>query len=225
MADTTFAAVTNRNSDQLRKSLDAVVFVGPIGSTTAVSTLTAGASSALQTLPTGYQDVGWMDASNAVNLASGVTASPVDSFGSLYPTRSDITKMNKTVVITCQETRAVTMGLYSQVDMSAINSNTTSGEIAYSDPVRPSTLFYRLFVLWTDLSGTDAIYGGISFPRVSVTALADMKLTPGTDTLDRGVTFTAYPDATLGYAQRNFLGGPGVKSRATVMGFTPGTGS
>lgn len=224
MADTTFGASTSRNSDLIRKTLDAVVFVAPIA-TAAVTTLTAGTTGALQTLPTGYTDVGWMDASNAVSIATGVTASPVDSFGSMYPTRSDITKMNQTVAITCQETKAITMGLYSQVDMTTINSNTTSGEIAYSDPVRPSTLFYRLFVLWTDLSGTDTIYGGLSFPRVSVTALADQKLMPGTDALVRGVTFTAYPDATLGYAKRNFYGGPGIKSRGTAMGFTAGSGS
>lgn len=224
MADTTFGALSTRNSDLIRKSLDALVFVAPIA-TAAVATLTAGASSALQTLPVGYEDVGWMDASNAVNLATGVTASPVDSFGSLYPTRSDITKMNQTVTVTTQETKAVTMGLYSQVDMTAINSDTTSGEIAYSDPVRPSTIFYRLFVLWTDLSGTDTIYGGVSFPRVSVTGVADQKLVPGTDVMSRGLTFTSYPDSALGYARRNFLGGPGIKSRADAMGFTPGTGS
>jgi hypothetical protein len=224
MTDTTFAALSARNSDLIRKSLDALVFVAPI-TTATPGTLTSGATSALQTLPTGYTDVGWMDASNAVNLATGVTASPVDSFGSLYPTRSDITKMSQTIAITCQETKATTMGLYSQVDMSTINSNTVSGEIAYSDPVRPSTLFYRLFILWTDLSGTDAIFGGISFPRVSVTALADQKLMPGTDAMTRGITFTSYPDSVLGYARRNYLGGPGIKSRAVAMGFTPGTGS
>lgn len=224
MPDTTFSALSTRNSDLIRKTLDALVFVAPID-TTAVTTLTAGASGALQTLPDGYEDVGWMDASNAVNLATGVTASPVDSFGSLYPTRSDITKMNQTVVITCQETKAVTMGLYSQVDMTAVTSDPTTGEIAYSDPVRPSTMFYRLFVLWQDLSGTDTIYGGVSFPRVSVTAVADQKLTPGTDAMTRGLTFTSYPDADLGYARRNFLGGPGAKSRATAMGFTVGSGS
>jgi hypothetical protein len=224
VVDTTFSALTARNSDYIRKTLDAIVFVAPIA-TTVPPTLTAGTTGALQTLPAGYVDVGWMDASNAVNLASGVTASPVDSFGSLYPTRSDITKVTKTIAITCHETKATTMGLYSQVDMTAINSNTTSGEVAYSDPVRPSTMFYRLFVLWTDLSGTDTIFGGISFPRVSVTALADMKLDPGINAMARGLTFTAYPDSTLGYAQRNYLGGPGIKSRAVAMGFTVGTGS
>lgn len=225
MADTTFAAAAAaRNSDYIRKTLDAVVFVAPIG--TAVPTvLTFGSGSALQTLPTGYQNVGWMDASNAVNLATGVTASPVDSFGSLYPTRSDITKITQTIAITCQETQAVTMGLYSQVDMTAINSNTTSGEVQYSDPVRPSIIFYRMWILWTDLTGTDIIYGAISFPRVSVTALADQKLTAGIDAFTRGITFTSYPDATLGYARRNFLGGPGIKTRAVAMGFTAGTGS
>jgi hypothetical protein len=224
VADTTFGALSTRNADLIRKTLDALCFVAPISSAP-VSALTAGASSALQTLPAGYVDVGWMDASNAVNLATGVTASPVDSFGSLYPTRSDITKVNQAITITAQETKSITMGLYSQVDMSAINSNTTSGEIAYSDPVRPTTIFYRLFVLWTDLSGTDTIYGGVSFPRVSVTGVADQKLMPGTDVFARGLTFTSYPDAAVGYARRNFLGGPGIKSRATAMGFTAGTGS
>lgn len=225
MVDTTFAAASaGRNSDYIRKTLDAVVFVAPIG-TTPPTTLTAGASSALQALPAGYKNVGWMDASNAVNLATGVTASPVDSFGSLYPTRSDITKVTQTIAVTLQETQAVTMGLYSQVDMTAINSNTTSGEIAYSDPVRPSIIFYRLWILWTDLTGTDVIYGAMNFPRVSVTALADQKLTAGIDAMTRGVTFTSYPDATLGFARRNYLGGPGIQSRAIAMGFSAGTGS
>lgn len=223
MVDTTFGAMSLRNSDLIRKSLDALVFVAPVA--TAVPATLTGPTSALQALPTGYTDVGWMDASNAVTLATGVTASPVDSFGSLYPTRSDITKMQQTIAVTMQETKATTMGLYSQVDMTTINSNTASGEISYSDPVRPSTIFYRLFVLWTDLSGTDSIYGGMSFPRVSVTALADMKLMPGTDVMSRGVTFTSYPDAALGYARRNYFGGPGIKSRAMAMGFAPGTGS
>lgn len=224
MADTTFAALSQRDSDLIRKSLDAIVFIAPIA-TVPPTALTAGAESALQALPDGYEDVGWMDASNAVNLATGVTASPVDSFGSLYPTRSDITKMNQTIVLTAQETKAVTMGLYSQVDMSAVTADPTTGEIAYSDPVRPSTIFYRLFILWTDLSGTDTIYGGISFPRVSVTALADMKMDPGTNAMARGMTFTSYPDATLGHARRNYLGGPGIKARAAAMGFSVGTGS
>lgn len=224
MADTTFAALSTRNEDLIRKSLDAILFVAPMD-TPAITALTAGASSALQAPPQGYHDVGWMDASNAVNLATGVTASPVDSFGSLYPTRSDITKMSQTIAATCQETNATTMGLYSQVDMSAVEADPVTGEIAYSDPVRPTTINYRLFILWVDLSGTDTIYGGISFPRVSVTALADMKMDPGINAMARGVTFTSYPDHTLGYARRNFLGGPGIKSRAEAMGFTVGTGS
>jgi hypothetical protein len=224
VADTTFSALSTRNSDLIRKTLDALVFVAPDDADPIV-TLTAGSSGALQALPTGFEDVGWMDASNAVNLATGVTASPVDSFGSLYPTRSDITKMNQTVAITTQETKAVTMGLYSQVDMTSVTADPTTGEIAYSDPVRPSTMFYRLFVLWTDLSGTDTIYGGVFFPRVSVTGVADQKLVPGTDALTRGLTFTSYPDADLGYARKNYLAGPGIKNRATAMGFSVGSGS
>lgn len=224
MADTTFPALSTRNEDLIRKSLDAIVFVAPMD-TTPMTVLTSGASGALQTLPDGYTDIGWMDASNAVNLATGVTASPVDSFGSLYPTRSDITKMNQTIATTCQETNATTMGLYSQVDMSTVTSDPVTGEIAYADPVRPTTINYRLFILWLDLSGTDTIYGGISFPRVSVTALADMKMDAGISAMARGVTFTSYPDHTLGYARKNFLGGPGIKARAAAMGFAVGTGS
>lgn len=224
MANTTFAGLQARNADLIRKSLDAAVFVAPI-SAPPVLTLTANATADLQTLPTGYTDVGWMDKSNAVKIAAGITSSPVDSFGSIYPTRSDITKSTLTVALTLQETKAMTMGLYSQVNMANINANSVSGEIAFSNPVRPSTLFYRLFILWTDLSGADTIYGGMAFPRVSVTALSDMSLQDGETAMDRGVTFTAYPDATLGYAQRTFYGGPGILARGMAMGFTPGTGS
>ncbi len=218
MPATTFDALTTRNSDLIRKTLDAVVFVAAM-TVTPPTAITSGATGQLQTLPTGYKDIGWMDASNAVNLATGVTASPVDSFGSLYPTRSDITKMNQTITITAQETKAVTMGLYSQVDMTGVTADATSGEIVYSDPIRPSTIFYRLLIMWVDNSGTDSIYGAVSFPRVSVTGVADMKMTMGTDAMSRGLTFTSYPDATLGHARRNFLGGPGILARKTAMGF------
>lgn len=224
VANTTFTALQSRNADLIRKSLDAAVFLAP---TTAplVTALTANATADLQTLPVGYVDVGWMDKSNAVKIAAGITSSPVDSFGSIYPTRSDITKSTVTVAITMQETKALTLGVYSQVNVAALTSNPTTGEVAFSDPVRPSTLFYRLLILWTDLSGVDTIYGAVFMPRVSVTALADMNMQDGEAALDRGVTFTAYPDAAAGYAVKRYFGGPGWLARTTAMGFAVGSGS
>lgn len=214
-----FSSMLTRDDDQIRKSLDAAVFLAPATATLPAS-LTSGASGDLLALPTGYEDVGWLDKGDGVTEGRKVDSQEVESLGSARPTRRDIVKVDNTIKFVMQQTHRLSLELYHGVAVDPAGFDATSKEVSFAEPARPATIYYRCLVIWVDLSGTDSIYAATSYPRVSVTDMADKKLAEGGPPVQYDVTLTAYMDNTAGYASKPMFGGPGWITRLDGMGWS-----
>jgi hypothetical protein len=217
MTGVPFDSLQSRNNALIRRAVDGAVFIAPI-TAPAITSLTD-TDKLLKALPAEYEDVGWIDDSG-ITMPRSVDTANVTSFGSVEPTRTDVTKDTKTIKFVAQETKALTIGLYTGADMSGITADATSGEVQIAHPARPSLRYYRCLVLSVDLSDAGEIYQAKFYPRVSVTDYDDEKFqSSGDDPIVRGVTLTAYVDATLGYSANDLHGGEGWAALNSAMGF------
>lgn len=181
---------------------------------------TAGTAStvSLTALPTGWDDLGWLSGDGA-SFSRDVATSEVTSWGSVSPTRSDVTSDTSTLTVVAQETKLLTIGLATGADLAAVLPTAGTGEVAISKPARPSSKFYRVLSLAVDSGDAGEIYVGRFLPRAKVTSYGEQSFGGGDDPISWGVTFTGYEDSTLGYSERWLFGGAGWSSLLTKMGF------
>lgn len=215
---TTYDELKNLQSDLIRKALEGSIFLAPYTATLPIA-LTAGDGAGLLPLPDGYEDVGWCDKGDGATWSRSVDTSDVTSWGSAEPTRRDITKQSDGLKFTGQETKRSTIELYEGVDLSTVVPAATTGEITFDRPSRPATRYFRVFGLFQDGVGADAIYVAKLLPRANVTDSGDQKWTDGDDPVGYEVTLTANYDEVAKTSMRFFFGGPGWRSRLVDMGF------
>ncbi|MFE9337766.1 phage tail protein [Streptomyces sp. NPDC007063] len=207
----------NHQNALIRKTLEGSTFIAP--TTSAAITALTGADSSLNALPEGYNDLGWMSDDGA-QFSADVDSSDITSWGSVEPTRRDITSDVTTLELTLQETNKHTIGLYTGADMTAVIPDASSGEVAVSKPDRPPLRFWRVLTIGVDIADGGEIYIGRFLPRASVTDKDDQSFQSGDDeALGWPVTMTAYMDSTLGYSERYYFGGPGWEALLGSMGF------
>ena len=222
MAD--YEALKNKQTELIRKSLDGSAFIADIAADAiaALTTYTAGPPVVidLTPLPSGYDDLGWLT-SDGMQFSRDVSTSEVTSFGSVSPTRTDITSDTTTMTVTAQETKLLTIGLATGADLSAITPAVNTGEVSIAKPTRPKSRHYRVLSLAVDQGDAGEIYLGRFLPRAKVTSYAEQSFGSGDDPITWGVTFTGEEDSTLGYSERWIFGGPGWNALLTEMGFTP----
>lgn len=216
----------NKQAELIRKALDGSVFLNDdlsalseITSLTQDSTPTPGTPE-LKALPAGYDDLGWLT-SDGAQFSRDVSTSEVTSWGSVSPTRTDITSDTTTMSVTAQETKLLTIGLATGVDLSALVANTTTGELSVAKPSRPKSRHYRVLSLAVDQGDGGEIYIARFLPRAKVTGFSEQSFGGGDDPISWGVTFTGEEDSALGYSERWIFAGPGWKALLTKMGFTP----
>lgn len=214
----TFASLSGKNSGLIRKALDGSLFVAAADAD-AIADLTTGASSALSALPTGYEDGGLMT-DEGIRFSREIETSDITSWGRTEPTRSDVTRDVTGIQVDFQETKALTISMYTGIDVSAMTPDATTGEIQIAKPAQPSAKYFRLLALAVDQSETgDEIYIARFFPRAKVTDFSEQAWSKGDDALIWGMTFSATFDEELGYSQIDYLAGPGALALAADMGF------
>ena len=217
----TYTSVQQRNTDFIRKSLDADVFLAPMTTNPPTALTTgAGAANALNALPAGYVDVGYLDKAQGIDVARQIATVPTMSVGQLVPTRNDITKNEVTVKFSMQETKRITLESYHTVNLGGTILTVSTSELNFTEPVRPTTIPLRMLILWTDGTGTDSIFVAMDLPRVTMTSVGNIKISDGVDSINRDVTYTAYTDGVLGYSVRHLYGGPGWAARTAAMQFS-----
>lgn len=214
----TLQAIQNRQSELVRKALEGSVFLAPY-SAAPITSMTTTSAGSLAALPTGYEDVGMIDKKNAVNWSRKVTTTDINSWSDIYAVRRDITKDDSELKFTALETKRLTMELYYGISLADIAPDATSGEISFAQPARPETTYYRVFGLFQDGFGDDAIYVGRFYPRASVTAMDDQKWDDDADPMSWNITMSAVTDSTLGAPVFHYFGGPGWQKYLTAMGF------
>ena len=147
-------------------------------------------------LPTGYVDVGMIEKKNAVTWSRKVTTTDVMTWGDIYAGRRDITKDDSQLKFTMLKTKRQTLALYYSIDLSDVEPDADSGEVGFAQPARPDNIFYRVFGLFADGVGDDAIYVGRFYPRASVTDMNDQKWDDDADPLLWDVAMSAVTDST-----------------------------
>lgn len=220
MAGSSYDALQTKKRELIRKALNGSVFVADV-SADPITALTDATDKKLSALPTGYTDVGWLT-DDGMQFSRNVDESDITSFGSTEPTRSDKTSDSTSLQIVCQETRLQTLGLYTGADMTGVTPLTGSGEIQIAKPATPKDKYYRVLAVAVDQNsdGSGEIYIARFLPSAKVTAWGDQQLANADAAVGYDVTFTAFIDETLGYSEKQFIGGPGWTSLLTAAGFT-----
>lgn len=213
-----YAALREKKTQLIRKARDGSVFVAPY-SATAITTLTTGSSSDLTALPTNYEDIGWTN-TDGVTYSRSTDISNVSSFGSVEPTRSDVTKDEITMGVVAQETKLLTLGLYTGSDTTGLTATTTTGEVKIAKPARPGYRYYRVLGLFVDDGDAGEIYIARFMPRARVTEFGEQKFTDGDNGIEYPLTFTGYEDSVIGASHVWYFGGPGWKALLADMSVT-----
>jgi hypothetical protein len=222
VAGSKYDLLKSKQTELIRKALDGSAFIASADAP-ALDQLTDAADSLLKPLPTGgspampWGDLGWLSADGA-QFSRDVSSSDITSWGSVSPTRSDVTADSSTLTVACQETNIRTIGLSTGMDMSGITPS-ASGEVQVQKPSRPSSRFYRVLSLAVDQGDAGEIYIARYMPRAKVTGFSEQAFGGGDDPIMWGVTFTGYEDSDEGFSESWIFGGPGWKALLEDMGF------
>jgi len=221
---TDYEALQNKQAELIRKSLKGSVFIASIDAGVPAR-LTDPSDSRLQTLPVGtptpfampWGDLGFLS-NDGASYSSDVASSDVTSWGSTGPTRSDITSDNSTLTVVAQETKLMTIGLYTGADLHA-DSAEADGELIITKTDRPKAKNYRVLSVAVDEGDGGEIYIGRLLARAKVNGKAEQAFGGGDDPIGWGVTFQGTKDSALGFTERWFFGGPGWNALLVQMGF------
>lgn len=209
----------NKQNELIRKARQGSVFVAP-DTQAILATITTGAGAGLVALPAGWKDLGWTSGDGA-QFGRSVDNSDVTSWGSVEPTRRDVIRDVSTIQVTAQETKKETIEHYTGATIPATNAAlVTTGELVVTKPSQPAGKFYQMLVLAVDENSAGEIYIGRLFPRVSVTDYGEQVYGEGDDPIGYNLTYTAYLNATAGFSERWFFGGPGWLDLLTEMGIS-----
>lgn len=215
-----YATLRDKKTELIRKARDGSVFIGP-STVAALTAITTGATQALVTL-TGMEDLGWTT-TDGVSYSRTTETSDVRSFGSVEPTRSDVTSDEITMAVSAQETKALTLGLYTGADLSAAMATAVTGEFQIAKPARPGFRYYRALGLFVDDGDAGEIYLARYMPRCRVTEFGEQQYNDADEAIVYPLTFTGYEDSTLGYSHKWFFGGPGWLALLADMGIDQAT--
>ena len=218
MAGISYDAIATKQQNLIRKARKGSVIAASTAAPRLTS-LTDSTDKLLNLFPSGWFDLGWVSDDGA-QFSSNIDTSDVSSWGSVTPTRSDITQESTELQIAIQETNLHSIGMYVGVSTSGILP-ATNGEVQIKKPLQPVKQTYQLLVLGVDENAAGEIYFARYLPNAEVTDKDDQAFSSGDDPVVWPVTFSARPDTTLGCAEMWFFGGPGWTSLLGGMGFGP----
>lgn len=203
-------------TELIRKTIGGSVFVAE-ATAAAITTLTSATGTApnqvisLTALDPAYSDLGYLTDDGA-QFSTETTESQITSFQSATATRSDITGETSTMTVTAQETKLMTLGLYTGAAMSGIIAAALTGEVKISKPERPSSRFYRVLALAIDETENGDIYIARYLPRAKVTGKGEQSYSKTDQALVWPVTFTGFKDSAghrrAALLRRTRLAGP-----------------
>jgi hypothetical protein len=215
-----YAALEVKKDELIRKGIQGSVFIADYTAPAiSVSTLFSAVTGDLAALPTGYNDLGWTDTTGAV-FARKITSTDINSWGTNDPVRSDITADATTMTVVAYQTNLVTIGLWSNTEITSLIPVGVNGVMAIPDPIAPLPRFYRLLAVGIDETSNGEIVFARFLPKAQVTNYQTQSYANGKDPLQYGLDFTAYQDSILGYAQEMIYGGAGWLALLGDMGIS-----
>jgi hypothetical protein len=198
----------------IRKGLQGSVFVAPMSVTAEIVALKD--ATGLLSVPSGYVDVGRLTKDQGATWTREVETSDVTSLGAGQPTRRDITSDVTGLQFTMQESKRAVFELHEGIDLSAVTYD-ANGNVSWDKPDRPASIYYRVFALFKDGEGTDAVYFAKWLPRVQVTDRGEQAWNEENE-LQYPVTLTAFVDSEFGTSARTLWAGS--TARLDAMGFS-----
>ncbi|QBI53424.1 phage tail tube protein [Streptomonospora litoralis] len=160
---------------------------------------------ALQTLPTGFGDVGYINP-DGTTMPRETEVSDVNSWQSVEPTRSDETTDTSQLSFMMQETNPTAVELFEGLELGTLPEVGEAWE--WDKPPNPLGLYRRLLVIGQDTYQGQPIYVVKLYPRAKLTGREDETQNRENAT-ERGVTMTAYRDSSINTSVRNWVDGPG----------------
>ncbi len=216
-----YSALRDKKTELIRKARDGSVFMAPFTADPIIN-LTSGPSADLLPLPTDWEDAGWITTAGT-NYGRETAQSDVNSFGSVEPTRSDITSDIITINFSMQETKLKTIELYTGGNLDNVQAAPVTGEFQVEKPNIPGFKHYRMLGLFVDETNDGEIYLARSMPRSRVTEYAEQAYNSDDEAILYGVTMTGFEDSVLGYSHKWLFGGPGWLALLSEMGITQAT--
>ncbi len=212
-----YSTLRDKKTELILKAREGSVFVAP-HTADSITALTTGATADLSPLPTGYTDIGWTT-TDGMTFGRETETSDINSFGSIEPTRSDITRDQLTMAVVAQETKLSTISMYTGADLTGAQAASVTGELSVEKPAIPGFLYYRVLAVFVDRTATGAeIYLARYMPRARITEFGEQQYTDGDEAITYPLTFTGYDEAVLGYSHRWIWGGPGWLELLDEMG-------
>ncbi len=203
----------NENVNQITATS---ALTGGTSPTVNVTTATPGTSVDLAPLPNGYADIGYLT-SDGTSFSRETEVNEVTSWGSVEPTRSDVTRDTITMAITAQETSKTVLEMYTGADLSETLATAGTGEFSIEKPDRPAFRYFRVLALAVDQGDYGEIYIARFMPRARVTEYGEQVFNQEGE-IQYPMTFTGFNDSTEGYSHRWIFGGPGWEALLTEMG-------
>lgn len=195
-------------------------FTGGTTPAVAVTTTTPGAAIELTPLPSGWEDLGWTS-SDGVTFGRETEVSDVTSFGSVEPTRSDMTRDTITMQVVAQETKMLTLGLYTGASTDGLRADATTGEFVIQKPAVPGFRFYHVLGVFVDRDDLGReIYMARYMPRARITEYGEQVFSDGDDPIGYSMTFTGFEDSTAGFSHAWMFGGSGFNALLSEMGIS-----
>lgn len=221
-----FEELQQLKTELIRKALTGSVFVTDatspdIGALTQVTGVAPDEVHDLVALPTGWEesDLGYTADSGAA-FNTETTTSDVSSWQSVSPTRSDTTAETTTLQVVAQETKGLTIALYTGALLSGIQAAATTGDLIVKKPQRPAARFYKVLSLARDEDEFGEIFIGRYLPRAKVTGRGGQAYDKSDNPIGYDVTFTGFYDSTYGTAEAYIFGGAGWLARLADMGIS-----
>lgn len=221
MAD--YAALKQKQRALIRKGLEGSTFVASQSAPSLTAATLFGADGSFANA-TGspilqYKDMGHVSTDGA-QYATDINTSNVNSWGAVSPTRTDVTTKTTTLQVVAQETKALTLAIYTGYSVADIVPD-ANGLLTIKEPARPTTIYYRTLTVSVDETDDGDIYLCRHQPLANVTAVAGQNLNNADDPTAWGVTFTGELDDAYGSAQAWLFGGAGWLAQLEAMGFDP----
>lgn len=209
-----FADLQNHFDDLIRKGLEGSVFAKRSADLDPAIVKLKDATGLLA-LPPGYEDVGNLTKDQGAQWTREIDSSETQSLGKSEPTRKDIVSDVTGLQFTMQESRKAVFELYDGIDLSGVKQD-ANGNVTWDKADRPATIYYRMFALFKDGDGADAIYFAKWLPRAQVVDRGEQSWNENNE-VQYPVTITAYVDKLVGTSMRTLWAGPAAKM--TAMGF------
>lgn len=211
-----FRTVADFKSTLQRKALVGAVWVAD--HSTAALTDICSTGGVLSTL-TGHTCLGKITA-DGIGLADSVSLQQDRGWGDAYPSRVDVESEDATLSWTSMETNAAVIDAFFGVDQSAIVPN-ANGTITFDKPPLPVVRDKRALALFMDNNpdGSGEIYMGLYYLRTNIAQNGDWTAAFTSPGLGYPLQASALMDDTAGTPIRFFMGGPGLASLTSDMGY------